>query len=168
MRILLVLAVLAAAVSPSLAHDEKSERLTISHPWTRATAATQKAAAVYMQISTNGSETDRLIGAFSPDADVTQIHTIRQDGDVLRMRAIEAVDIPADGKVELEPGGIHIMLIGLKAPLFEETVIPLTLTFEKAGTVEIEAVVEAPAARAATSAGGGHSGGHTDGGKMSR
>jgi copper(I)-binding protein len=165
MRILLILAVLAATVPPALAHEEKSEHLTISHPWTRATAPTQKTGVVYMEISANASKPDRLIGAFSPDAEITQIHGMQQDGDILRMRTVEAVEIPAEGKAELKPGGTHIMLIGLKAPLFEETVIPLTLTFERAGKVEIEAVVEAPAARAASSPGQEKSGMHSGHGR---
>jgi len=64
----------------------------------------------------------------------------------MRMRPVDGIDVPAEGKAVLEPGGFHIMLINLKAPLFEETVIPLTLEFEKAGKVEIEAVVEAAGA----------------------
>lgn len=153
LRCLALIVALTTLAPAAFAHEEKSEHLRISQPWTRATASTQKAGAVYMKISTNGSEPDRLIGASSPKAEITQIHGMKQDADILRMRAVEAVEIPADGEAELKPGGTHIMLIGLKAPLFEKTVISLTLIFERAGEVEIEAVVEAPAARAASSAG---------------
>jgi copper(I)-binding protein len=138
--------------SPAWAHTEKSEHVTISHPWSRATAPSQKVGAVFMTITTNANVADRLIGAQSPDAERAQIHGHMMDGDVMRMRPVDGVTIPAEGEAVLEPGSFHIMLIGLKAPLFEETVIPLTLEFEKAGIVEIEAVIEAAGARAASSA----------------
>ncbi|MDG2268906.1 MAG: copper chaperone PCu(A)C [Alphaproteobacteria bacterium] len=132
--------------SPTWAHEEKSEFLTISHPWSRATAPSQKVGAVFMKISTNGATVDRLIGAQSPDAEAAQIHGHTMVNDVMRMRPVDGVDIPSEGEAALAPGGFHIMLVGLKAPLFEETVIPLTLVFEKAGKVEIEAVIEAAGA----------------------
>jgi len=133
--------------SPALAHEEKSEHLTISHPWSRATAPSQKVGAVFMTITTNGNNTDRLIGAQSPDAETVQIHGHTMDNGIMRMRPVDGIPVPADGEAVLAPGGFHIMLIGLKAPLFEETVIPLTLIFETAGQVEIEAVIEAAGAR---------------------
>ena len=105
--------------SPAWAHEEKSEHLTITHPWSRATAPSQKVGAVFMTIKTNGNTPDRLIGAQSPDAEDVQIHGHMMDGDVMRMRPVDGIVIPADGEAVLEPGGFHIMLIGLKAPLFE-------------------------------------------------
>lgn len=153
MRYISVFLSLLFLASPAWAHEEKSEHLTISHPWSRATAPSQKVGAVFMKISTNAETEDRLIGAESPDAETVEIHGHTMDGDVMRMRPVEGVDIPATGEAILAPGGFHIMLIGLKAPLFEETVIPLTLIFEKAGKVEIEAVIEAAGARQASSEG---------------
>lgn len=149
--------------SPAWAHKEKSEHLTISHPWSRATASSQKVGAVFMTITTNGSNEDRLIGAQSPDAETAQIHGHTMVNDVMRMRPVDGVAIPADSEAVLEPGGFHIMLIGLKAPLFEETVIPLTLEFEKAGKVEIEVVIEAAGARQPSGGAKPASGGNQDG-----
>ena len=167
MRIVSLFLTFLFLVSPAWAHEEKSEHLTISHPWSRATAPSQKVGAVFMKISTNGNIPDRLIGAESPDAETVQIHGHTMVNDVMRMRPVEGVDIPAEGQAILEPGGFHIMLVGLKAPLFEETVIPLTLEFEKAGKVEIEAVIEAAGAGQASTedtmmapAGHGGHGGH--------
>jgi len=165
MRTVAIFLSLLFLTTPAWAHEEKSEHLTISHPWSRATAPSQKVGAVFMKISTNGANEDRLIGAESPDAETVQIHGHTMVNDVMRMRPVDGVVIPATGEAVLAPGGFHIMLIGLKAPLFEETVIPLTLIFEKAGKVEIEAVIEAPGARKAsgdakaTMPAGGH-GGH--------
>lgn len=165
-RFVLVFMSLLFLTSPSWAHEEKPEHLTISHPWSRATAPSQKVGAVFMKISTNDGNEDRLIGAMSPDAETVQIHGHTMVDDVMRMRPVDGVVIPATGEAVLAPGGFHIMLIGLKAPLLKETIIPLTLQFEKAGKVEIEAVVEAAGARQATSdtakpkpAAGGHGGG---------
>jgi len=149
-RIVSVFLALLFLSSPAWAHEEKSEHLTISHPWSRATAPSQKVGAVFMTIETNGNQEDRLVGGASPDAETVQIHNHTMVDGVMRMRPVDGVPIPANGKAVLEPGGFHVMLIGLKAPLFEETVIPLTLVFEKAGTVEIEVVVEAAGAGQAT------------------
>lgn len=151
-KVLLAAAIVMSTMLPVAAHEEESENLIISHPWSRATAPNQKVGAVFMEIRSKTGQPDRLIGASSPDAEKVEIHNHIKDGDVMRMRQVDGVDVPADGSVELAPGGYHVMLLGLKAPLFEETVIPLTLKFEKAGNVEIEAIVEAAGARAASSA----------------
>ena len=131
---------------PAAAHEEKAGELTISHPWSRATAPSQKAGAVFMEIHNSAGTADRLIGAASPDADRAEIHGHIRDGDIMRMRKVEGVEVPAGGSASLKPGGFHVMLMGLKGPLFEDTVIPLTLTFEKAGRFEIEVIVEAAGA----------------------
>lgn len=149
-RSLLAALVVAAATFgtdwSAQAHEEKFEDLAISHPWSRATASNQKVGAVFMEIETKTGRPDRLIGASTPDAEKVEIHDHVRSGDVMRMRRIESLDIPAEGAAKLSPGGQHLMLIGLKAPLFEDTVFPMSLTFEKAGTVEIEVIVEAAGA----------------------
>ena len=163
-RFVSALLVMVFMAAPAPAHEEKSGNLTISHPWTRATAPAQKTGAVFMEIATNANTTDRLVGAQSPSAEIVQIHGHSMENGVMRMRPVDGIDVPAEGKAVLEPGGFHIMLINLKAPLFEETVIPLTLEFEKAGKVEIEAVVEAPGAGGqSTGSGTMHHGGRAHG-----
>ncbi len=149
-RIVSVFLALLFLSAPAWAHEEKSEHLTISHPWSRATAPSQKVGAVFMTIATNENKPDRLVGAESSDAETVQIHGHSMVDNVMRMRPVDGVPIPATGEAVLEPGGFHVMLIGLKTPLFEETVIPLTLVFENAGRVEIEVVVEAAGARRAS------------------
>lgn len=151
---LLALAALLVTV-PAHAHEEKAGDLVISHPWTRATASSQKAGAVFMKIVNHSDDADRLIGAASPDADVAEVHGHTMDGDVMRMRRVDGVDVPAEGTAVLAPGGYHIMLIGLKAPLFEETTVPLTLKFEHAGEFEIEVIVESPAYQGSPKSDGG-------------
>lgn len=141
------------APTSSQAHEEKFDDLVISHPWSRATATNQKVGAVFMEVQTRTGQPDRLIAASTPDAETVEIHDHIRDGDVMRMRRIDGVDIPAEGSAVLQPGGKHLMLIGLKFPLFEETVFPMTLEFEKAGPVEIEVIVEAAGAGAAKASG---------------
>lgn len=106
-----------------------------------------------MEMQTKTGQPDRLISASTPDAETVEIHDHIRDGDVMRMRRIDGVDIPAEGSAVLQPGGKHLMLIGLKIPLFEETVFPMTLVFEKAGPVEIEVIVEAAGAGMARTGG---------------
>lgn len=149
---LLAATMMFVGLLPANAHEEKSDKLTINHPWSRATAPNQKVGAVFMEIETSTGKSDRLIAASSPDAKKTEIHGHTQEGGVMRMRRVEGgVLIPAEGSVKLAPGGAHIMLLGLKAPLLEETTIPLTLTFKNGGSVRIEAVVESAGSRARSS-----------------
>jgi hypothetical protein len=99
---------------------------------------------------------DRLVSAGTPVADTTELHTTVRDGDVMRMRPVAGIDLPAGRPVALSPGGLHVMLLGLRAPLKEGETIPLTLTFERAGTIE----VRVPVARAGATGGMGNTGGH--------
>ena len=86
----------------------------------------------------NKGEADRLLGAESPAAGRIEIHTHIHEGGVMKMRRVEAIDIPAGGEAALGPGGDHLMLFGLKAGLAPGDSVPLTLLFEKAGPVTVE------------------------------
>ena len=72
----------------------------------------------------------RLVGASSPVAGVVEVHEMKREGDVMRMRAIDGLELPAGRAVKLEPGGYHVMLIGLEKPLAPGASVPITLTFE--------------------------------------
>ena len=119
----------------------------ISNAWARPTVQGQTAGGGYLRIDNKGAFGDRLIGASSDAASSVELHSMTMDGEVMRMRRVEAIDVPAGGSVELKPGGLHLMLIGLKAPLRAGSTIPLTLRFEKGGEVRVEAKVAAPGAR---------------------
>lgn len=121
--------------------------IEIVHPFARATAATAKTGAVYLTIVNRGARDDRLIAASSPVAERSGAHVTTDDNGVMRMRPVPSVEIKAGGRVEFQPGGMHVMLIGLKAPLRVGQAFPLTLTFEKAGAVAVTVVVEKPGAR---------------------
>ncbi len=122
--------------------------LEISGGFSRATLPNAPVGGGYLTITNKGSEADRLVGAASPVAGVTQIHEMKMEGDLMKMNEVpDGVEIPPGATVTLKPGGLHIMFMQLTGPLVEGTSIPLTLTFEKAGSVEVQLSVESPAAK---------------------
>lgn len=120
--------------------------LRITAPWTRAMGAGGTGVG-YMAIRNTGGAPDRLVAARSPAARVVELHTHIRDGDVMRMRPVQAIDLPAGQEVRLAPGGLHLMLIQLAAPLRQGERVPVTLVFERAGEVEVQLAVEAAGAR---------------------
>jgi copper(I)-binding protein len=136
----LLLAFLPAA---AFAHDYKLGALEISQPWTRATAPTAPTGGGFLTITNQGTTPDRLVAVRSSAAGKVQVHEMKMDGDIMRMRPLEhGLDIPAGGTVKLAPGGFHLMMMDLKGPLKKGTEVPVTLVFEKAGSIDIELDVE--------------------------
>ena len=129
-------------IATAQALEFKKGALMIEQPFARANIP-QRPGAAYARIMNMGGEDDRLIGASSPAAGRVELHTHLMENGVARMRPIESVDVPAGGAAELKPGGHHIMMFDLAKPLKEGDEFPLTLTFEKAGAVEIIVKVEA-------------------------
>ena len=127
----------------------------ITEVWARPTVPGQDMGGAFLLI-TGGRTADRLLGARSPLAMEVELHSMRMEGDVMRMRAVESIDIPAGKTVALAPGGFHLMLMGLNAPLKAGTPLPLVLRFEKAGEVAVQAEVtmRAPAHVPAPAPGG--------------
>jgi copper(I)-binding protein len=140
-RILLLLLSFALASTCALAADFQLKSLDIKQPFARATPPGAKAAGVFMTIQNKGTDGDRLVAASSPVAGVVQIHEMQMDGGVMKMRAIPGLDIKPGATVELKPSGYHVMLMDLKQPLKQGDSVPVTLKFEKAGTVEIKAAI---------------------------
>lgn len=138
---LLAAAVAVTLSAAALAHGYTLGTLSIAHPWAKASAGMAANGAAFLKISNSG-QADRLVSAQTPAAARTELHTHSMEGGVMKMRQVEAIDVPASGTVALEPGGLHVMLFDLKAPLKEHGRIPLTLTFEKAGSVTVEVQVE--------------------------
>ena len=143
-------AVAGAAVV--MAHDHGAGSVQIGHPWARPTVAGQKAGGGYLTLENRGRSADRLLSARSSAAERVELHSMQMDGDVMRMRQLEAIELEPGARVELKPGGMHLMLVGLKAPLAKGAKVPLTLRFEQAGEVRVELQVEqgAPAPHGAT------------------
>ena len=118
--------------------------IDISRPWARAATATELRAAGFMTLANKGREADRLVGAQSPLAEKIEIHGIKVVGPDIAMRPLErGVGLPADTTFTLKPRGYHLLLQGLKTPLAQGQRVPVTLSFEKAGTREVELTVEA-------------------------
>lgn len=139
----IALATLALPVA-CLAHDYKIGPIEIGNPWSRATPASARAAAGYLVLTNKGTTADRLVSAGSSAADRVEIHEMRMDANVMRMRELaRGITIEPGATVELKPGGLHIMLIELKTPLVKDQMVPVTLVFEKAGRIQVEFQVEA-------------------------
>jgi len=138
----IILAVAALASAPALAQVE------VRSAWVRGTVGAQKTSGAYMEItSVQGGS---LIGAESASAGTVEVHEMRMDGNVMRMRPVPRLDLPAGKTVQLRPGGYHIMLIDLKQPLKRGESVPLKLKIENrdksVSTVEVKAEVRNPAA----------------------
>ncbi len=135
------LALLGLATFAS-AHDYTLQSLSIGHPYARATAPGAPAGGAYLTIENKGSTPDTLVAVKSPVA-TAQIHEMSMDGNVMKMRELPGgLAIPAGGKVTLAPGGYHVMLMNLKQPLVAGQSFPLTLTFAKAGSIDVDVHVE--------------------------
>ncbi len=119
-----------------------AQGVTVEESWARATVQGQKATGAFMKIT--AKEGTKLVGASSPAAGVTEIHEMKMDKDVMKMSAISALPIPAGKTVELKPGGLHVMLMDLKAPLNDKTNVPITLVFENAKGVRSNMDLQVP------------------------
>jgi len=126
------------------AHDTKHGDLLIDHPWARPSAGQAKNGAAYLRIVNGGGQADKLLSASTPAAKRVELHTHEHTDGVMRMRQVKAIEVPAKGEVALKPGGLHVMLFDLEKPLHEGFGFPLTLTFEKAGKVEVTVQIEKP------------------------
>lgn len=165
MRIFPSLAALFLMTTAALAHGVSHDTLEVIHPNIPKPAASAKSAAGYMAIANSGAEADRLIAVETPFAKSAQVHTTETGADgVARMIHLpDGVEIPAGDTVVLEPGGMHIMLMGLTRTLTKGDMVAATLVFEHAGPVAVEFMVD-PAGgmdhstmdHSATDAAGGH------------
>jgi copper(I)-binding protein len=152
-RRIVIAALLALAASPAAAQTQ----VAVEAPWARASVGNSRIAVAYMTLRNAAAAPDRLL-AVSTTVGRAELHTMTMDNNVMRMRAVDAVDIPAGGTALLQPSGLHIMLVDLREPLRAGAQVPLTLRFERAGTIEVSVPVQpanatrAPAAAAPTPA----------------
>ncbi|MCR0984380.1 copper chaperone PCu(A)C [Roseomonas populi] len=121
--------------------------ITVDQPWARA-AIQGGTGGAFLTIRNAGTQPDRLVGAATPLARSVEIHETVREGDVMRMRPVPGIPVPAGGSAELRPGGPHVMLVGLSEALRPGSRFPLTLTFERAGSVEVQVAVQAAGASA--------------------
>lgn len=131
-------------VSTAHAHDYKAGPLVIAHPWTRATPKSATVAGGYLKITNTGNTPDRLTGGSAEVARKFEVHEMSMDGGVMKMREVKnGVEIPPGATVELKPGSYHIMMVNLSRPLAQGDKVKGSLTFERAGKVDVEFTVEA-------------------------
>jgi len=144
-----MLAVAAPAIampSSAFGHDYTLGSLRIEHPYARPTPPGARTGGAYFTIRNIGKAGDRLLRVSSPVARTVELHSMTMDGNLMKMRAVQALDIPSGSTVSLGTGGYHVMLMGLHQPLAVGAEVPLTLVFEKAGALDVSARVEkAPA-----------------------
>lgn len=135
------------AGGPAATHGYGEGDIQVRHPWTRATPPGAKVAAGYLEIRNLGKTPDRVIGASTLAAERVELHLMSHEGDVMKMREVKGFDVPARQRLTLRPGGLHLMIVGLKQPLTMGGRIPLTLRFERAGEIKIELEVQAADSR---------------------
>lgn len=122
--------------------------ISVTSPFSRASAPTAKAGAAFLTINVDAGN-DKLLGGSTPVAEKVELHTHLMENGIAKMRPVEGgIAVAAGTPTELKPGGLHIMLIGLKAPLKQGESFPLTLNFEKAGAVTVSVPVQGPGAKA--------------------
>ena len=136
-RFLLVACCAAAfAILPVAAQNAPK----VEGAWARPTVEGQAAGGGFLKI-VGGAAADRLVAASAGVSHRVELHTMTMDGNIMRMREIDAIDVPAGQTVELKPGGLHVMFMELKAPLKNGSSFPLTLRFEKGGEVTVQMTV---------------------------
>jgi periplasmic copper chaperone A len=155
--ILLMLTVFlfSACTTPTKGGSGSVKSINVSGVWGRESAAMGEmknaesetdfgTGAIYMQIENNGNKPEKLLKVESNIASAVEMHQTTMDGDVMKMGPVDSIEIPANGKVELKPGGYHIMLVGLKQELKAGEKIHLKLNFETSGSLELDAEIRNP------------------------
>ncbi|MDD0841044.1 copper chaperone PCu(A)C [Curvibacter sp. HBC61] len=147
-------AVLGAALC-ALSFAVSAQGVDVKGAWARASVPGQKATGAFMTLTAPAGAT--LVGVRSPAAGVTELHEMKMDGDVMKMRAVPSLPLPAGQAVELKPGGYHVMLLDLKAPLAKDSTVPITLLLRDAKGVDSQLELKVPVKAVAPS---GATGGH--------
>jgi periplasmic copper chaperone A len=150
------LAALLFAAPFARAEEVKAGDLVISQAWSRATPGGAKIGGGYLTIENKGSAPDRLVGGLSDTAAKVEVHEMTMNNGVMTMRPLEkGLTIDPGKTVKLAPGGLHLMLMDLKAPLKKGDKLPITLEFERAGKVQVSLDVQAVGAQGPGAASGG-------------
>jgi copper(I)-binding protein len=126
------------------AHEFRIGDVIVAHPWSRPTPAVAVTGAAYLTISNRGTITDRLTAVGSAAAKRVEIHEHSMSNGVMSMRRVSGVDVSPGQDTAFEPGGLHVMLMGLSEPLLEGSTFALTLTFERAGSLVVTVIVAQP------------------------
>jgi len=134
---------LSLVIAMVLVADVHAQTVEVKNAWVRATVQGQKATGAFMQITAPAAST--LISISTPVAGVAEVHEMKMDGDVMRMRPLaKGLELPAGKAVQLQPGGYHLMLMDLKLPLQKDTTIPVTLTLQDSKGVQSSQELRVP------------------------
>ena len=136
--------------SACMAASAQSAPVKVEGAWARATGQGQKGTGAFMSLT--AKDATQLVGVSTPVAGVAEVHEMKMEGDVMKMRALPLLDLPAGKKVDLKPGGYHIMMMDLKAPLAKDSTVPVTLLFKDAKGVESKLELKLPVATMAPGA----------------
>jgi copper(I)-binding protein len=141
------LSLLAAGLIASAgAFAGAADQVTVQDPYVRLAPPNAPATGAFMVIRNAGDKDVKVVKADNPVSRVTELHTHLNEGGVMKMRPVPAIDVKARGEAVLKPGGLHVMLIDLKAPMKEGDTVPLTLTFDDGSTKKVDAKVVKPTA----------------------
>jgi copper(I)-binding protein len=152
----ILFACILSLTAAAAAQEFKAGPLEVDHPWSRATPKGAKVAAGYLTIKNTGADPDRLVSGTSPVAGKLEFHQMSMDKGVMKMRPVpDGIAIKPGETVELKPNSFHIMMMDLKQPIERGKPFKASLTFEKAGPVEVEFMVVAPGATPPASAAAG-------------
>jgi copper(I)-binding protein len=144
--LLLAAGLIAVAWLAASDGDQPAGTVTIAAPWARATPGGATTAAVYLTLGVAGPVGDRLVAVASPRAARAELHRSTEEAGIQRMSGVSSIELAAGRTTALAPGGLHVMLVGLTAPLAVGDVLPLTLTFARAGALAIQVQVLEPTA----------------------
>ncbi|MAG32039.1 MAG: hypothetical protein CL908_14245 [Deltaproteobacteria bacterium] len=147
--VLLALVCISGLVACSDVSGSGEGQVVVAMPWARASAGPVKTGVVYARLSNEGAEADQLISLSTPVAAEAVVHEVVRERNMISMRPLETVTIPAGEVVELEPGGLHVMLMQLRSPLVEGETFPMTFSFERAGAITVRVEVKGIAAMGA-------------------
>ena len=143
------LSLLAAGLMVSLgALAGAADSVTVQDPYVRLAPPNAPATGAFMVIRNGGDKDVKVVKASNPASKVTELHTHLNEGGVMKMRPVPAIDITAKGEAVLKPGSLHVMLIDLKAPMKEGDVVPITLGFDDGSSKQVDAKVVRPTAAA--------------------
>jgi copper(I)-binding protein len=150
---------LSFVIATVLVAGVQAQTVEVKNAWVRATVQGQKATGAFMQITAPAAST--LVSVSTPVAAVAEVHEMKMDGDVMRMRPLtKGLELPAGTAVQLQPGGYHLMLMELKLPLQKDTTIPITLTLQNSKGVQSTQELRVPVLSAAPAGQGEHQHGH--------
>ncbi|MDP3441202.1 MAG: copper chaperone PCu(A)C [Azonexus sp.] len=123
-----------------------ADQVSVEKPYVRLAPPNAPATGAFMVIKNNGEKDIKVMKADNPVSRVTELHTHLNEGGVMKMRPVSAIDVKAKGEAILQPGGLHVMMIDIKAPMKEGDVVPITLTFDDGSSKQIDAKVVRPMA----------------------